>query len=201
MLYITQKNNNVFSNLMLTFSFHSSAGIKAPLGLVWLIRAAWSTIWPSSPVPVFRTLIPRRARSISQPNFRAKSNNLLPGITRLLPSELLSGRGQANERIHSCESHRGFIYSDAGRAKTWSALMIRDSEGISGKVPTEHMSGVSGADRDLVKLRMIPPMDPNNCGETFAEAGLGLNFFLLQDNHNGDRSPESSFFKSIVRFS
>ena len=84
---------------------------------------------------------------------------------------------------------------------TWSALVISDAVGISEKLPAEHISGIPGKDRDLVMLRMIPPMGLNNCGETCAEAGLGLNFFLLQDNHNGDLSAESSFFKSIVRFS
>ena len=196
---LRKKNNNYFSNLMLIFCFNSFARIKALLDPVWLIRAAWLTLWPLSTLPVFRTLIPRRARSKSQLNFHAKSNNLLPGITRLLSSELLSGSVQANERIHLCERQQGFIYGDAGRAMTWSALVISDSVGISEKLPAEHISGVSGADRDLVKLLMIPPMGPNDCGRTCAEAGLGLNFFLSQDNQNGDRSPESSFFKSLLR--
>lgn len=113
--------------------------------------------------------------------------DLLPGITWLWQNERLSGGVQLNGRIHLGENDEGFTYGDTVEATTWAAYMINDWISISGRISAEHIGDISGEDRDLVGVRMAPPMDPDNYGGTFAEAGIGLNFYMSQGSLKGNR--------------
>jgi len=113
--------------------------------------------------------------------------DLLPGVTWLWQRQRVSGGAQAKGRIHLGENDEGFTYGDQVEGTTWTAVMINDWLSLSGRISAQQIGEISGEDRDLVGARMAPPMDPENSGGTFADVGLGLNFYVAQGRLQGNR--------------